>query len=94
MTLSDQFRISSAWRETKAKRFAHDGRNAGAAKRLLELKSSIMIPDGVWLDFQPLVSNPLSLSAISETNRDVGFRIHPADFTAWLAHLRLNLTRD
>ena len=33
-TLSDQFRISSNWRDAKAKRFTHDARNAEAAKRL------------------------------------------------------------
>jgi hypothetical protein len=92
--LSDQFRISANWRKGQAKRFAHDGRNSEAAKRLLELESQITVQDEVWQHLQPLVSGPACLPAISETNRDVGFRTNPRDFTAWLENLHSNLTRS
>lgn len=91
--LSDQFRTSANWRKGQAKRFSHDKRNAESAKRLLELESQIEILDEVWQYLQSLVSGPACLAAISETNRDVGFRTHPADFTAWLENLHTNLTR-
>jgi hypothetical protein len=94
VTLSDQFRMSSGWREAKAKRFTHDARNADAARRLLELESEIVIPDNVWAQLGPLASDPACLAAISETNRDVGFRKHPRDFAAWLENLLSNLHRN
>jgi hypothetical protein len=93
-TLLDQFRISSNWRDAKAKRFAHDARNAEAAKRLLELESEIVISDTAWAHLAPLVSDPACLAAISETNRDVAFRSNPPDFAAWLENLHSNLTRN
>src|SRR5712664_4924004 len=92
-TLSDQFRTSSNWRKAQAKRFTHDARNAEAAKRLLELESQIVIPENVRQQLAPLVADPAYLAAISETNRDVAFRKHPADFSAWLENLHSNLTR-
>jgi len=92
--LSDQFRTSANWRKGQAKRFAQDGRNADAAQRLLKLESQIVIQDEVWQHLQPLVSGPACLAAISETNRDVGFRTRPADFAAWLENLHSNLTRN
>jgi hypothetical protein len=70
--LSDQFKTSANWRNGQAKRFTHDGRNAEAAQRLLELESKIIISDDVWKHLQPLVSGSACLTAISETNRDVG----------------------
>jgi hypothetical protein len=91
--LSDQFRTSANWRTGQARRFTHDGRNVDAAKQLLLLESEIVISDEAWTQLEPLVSNPTSLAAISETNRDVGFRTHPADFAAWLENLHSNLTR-
>jgi hypothetical protein len=92
-TLYDQFRVSEKWRKTNSKRYQHDPRNAEAAKRLLELKSQIVITDEVWERFKPLVSDSVCLADISETNREVGFRKHPADFTAWLDCLHDNLVR-
>ena len=92
--LSDQFRISANWRSGQAKRFSHDVRNAKAAQRLLELESEIVIADNLWEALAPLVSDAACLAAISETNRDVGFRKHPRDFTAWLENLHTNLTRN
>src|SRR6267378_5179439 len=92
-TLSDQFRTSSNWRKAQAKRNTHDTRNAEAAKRLLELESQIIIPENVWEQLAPLVSDPACLAAISETNRDVGFRKHPANISAWLENLHSILTR-
>jgi hypothetical protein len=92
--VSNQFRISSNWRKTQAMRYVHDARNAVAAERLLELESQIVIPDNVWEKLAPLVSDPQCMAAISETNRDVGFRRHPRDFAAWLENLHANLTRN
>jgi hypothetical protein len=92
--LSNQFKISGKWRGNNAKRFAHDPRNADAAKRLLDLVSQIYISDDTWTQFAPLLQDDAAcLSAISETNRDVGFRTHPADFAAWVENLHSNLTR-
>jgi hypothetical protein len=91
--LSDQLRFSSKWRMSQGKRYK-DARNAKAAQRLLELESQVAISDDVWQDLQPLVSSSSFLPAISETNRDVGFRTHPADFPAWLENLHSNLTRQ
>lgn len=92
-TLSNQFRISSGWRGKNAKRYGHDQRNAEAERRLLELESQINISDSAWERLGPLVAGPTCLAAISETNRDVGFRTYPANFAAWLEHLHTNLTR-
>jgi hypothetical protein len=50
---------------------------------LLELKSQIDIPDGVWKQIEPLVADLACLAVVSETNRDVAFRKHPVDFAAW-----------
>lgn len=91
-TLSEQFRTSANWRASNAKRYSDD-RASEAAKRLLELESQIVIQDEAWEHLKPLVSGPPSLAAISQTNRDVGFRTHPADFTAWLENLHANLIR-
>ena len=91
-TLSQQFRMSAKWRKSNAKRY-NDDRNLEAAKRLLELESQIVIQDEVWEHLKPLVSGPPSLAAISQTNREVGFKRHPADFTAWLENLHAELTR-
>jgi hypothetical protein len=91
--LFQQFQVSENWRTGNAKRYAHDCRNEEAANRLSELRSQIKISDEVWNHLQPLVASPACLAAISETNRDVGFRTRPADFTAWLENLHSNLTR-
>jgi hypothetical protein len=92
--LANQFRTSANWRKGQAKRFTLDGRNADAETRLIALESKISISDEIWACLKPLVSNPACLAAISDTNRDVGFRTHPADFTAWLENLHSNLTRQ
>jgi len=94
-TLSAQFKITAKWRDNNAKRFAHDIRNAESARRLLELESEIDISDDAWTRFAPLVQDDAAfLSAISETNRLVGFKEKPADFAAWLENLHANLTRQ
>jgi hypothetical protein len=92
-TLYDQFRVSEKWRKTNAKRYSQDPRNAEAAKRLLELKSQIFISDENWERFRPLVSGPTCLEDISLTNREVGFKRHPATFADWLENLHSNLVR-
>jgi len=89
--LSDQFRISSKWRAAQALRFRHDGRNAEAAKRLLDLESEIHISDEAWTQLEPFLSDSTCLAAISDTNRDVEFRAYPRDFIAWLDQLHTNL---
>ncbi len=91
-SLSHQFRVSSHWRKRQAKRYLYDARNGIAAERLLELESQIVIPDHIWKQLAPLVSGPACLAVISETNRDVAFRRHPCDFSAWLENLLSNLT--
>jgi hypothetical protein len=84
-TVSVQMKITAKWRNNNAIRFAHDLRNAEAGKRLLDLESQIHIPDEAWNRIEPLVQDDAaSLSAISETNRLVGFKELPADFPAWL----------
>lgn len=93
-TLSAQFKITARWRDNNAKRFAHDIRNADAAQRLLDLATQIDISDDTWTRLAPLVQDDAAcLSAISETNRLVGFKEKPADFSAWLKNLHANLTR-
>jgi hypothetical protein len=91
--LSQQFRVSENWRTGNSKRYPNDGRNAEAANWLRELGSQIIITDQVWNHLQALVSTPTCLAAISQPNRDVGFRTNPHDFTAWLENLYSNLTR-
>jgi hypothetical protein len=62
---------------------------------LLELESGIDISDALWDKLSPYYdeSDTRWLTAVSETNRDVGFRKHPCDFAAWAEHLLLNLAR-
>lgn len=93
-SLSAQFKITAKWRENNAKRFAHDIRNAEAAQRLGDLATQIDIPDDTWTGLAPLVQDDATcLSAISETNRLVGFKEKPADFKAWLQNLQATLIR-
>jgi hypothetical protein len=93
---SNRFIESSAWRRIKTKKFPDDPRNARAAQRLLELESQIEIPDDVWETIEPFYSeyDTRFLAAVTDTNRDVGFRKHPRDFAAWLENLHSNLTRN
>jgi hypothetical protein len=92
--LAEQFQTTATWRKANAKRFKHDARNAEAEQRLIELQSGINIPDDVWEFIKPIVSKPDCLAAISETNRDVGFRTQPEDFKAWLKNLHACLIRN
>jgi hypothetical protein len=93
-TLSAQFKISSKWRDNNSQRFAHDTRNADAAKRLLDLESQIHVTDEIWNRIAPLVQDDgACLSAISETNRLVEFKERPADFSAWLESFCTILSR-
>ena len=89
--LSVQFRISSKWRASQAMRFKHDARNSAAAERLIELESQIHITDEAWTQLEPFLSDSTCLAAISDTNRDVEFRVFPRDFSAWLDQLCTNL---
>jgi hypothetical protein len=92
---SNRFIYGSAWRQTKQKNFPSDPRNGRAALRLLELESQIEIPDDMWEKIEPHYDEMSSnfLNAVTDTNREVGFKRHPADFTAWLENLHSNLTR-
>ena len=83
--LAEQFRNSATWRRVRAEKYPHDLRNADAARRLRELEYEIEIPDGVWEEIRSLNSNPRALLvAMSDTNREVGFKRNPPDFEAWL----------
>jgi hypothetical protein len=62
--------------------------------RISELALEIVIPADVWQQLAPLIADPGYLSAISETNRDVAFRRHAANFSAWLENLLSNLTHQ
>jgi hypothetical protein len=95
-SVSYQFRVSSNWRKAQAKRFPHDARNAEAATRLLELESEIVVPDDAWALIEPHFNggDARYLAAVTETNREVGFRRHPRDFAAWLENLHDNLTSN
>ena len=92
-SVSKQILVSADWRDRQLQRFPDDDRNTKARARLLELESQIDISDDAWQKLEPIVQGNKFLTAISETNRDVGFRTHPADFTAWLENLHSNLTR-
>ena len=92
-SVSKQILVSADWRDRQLQRFPDDDRNTKARARLLELESQIDISDDAWQELEPIVQGNKFLTAISETNRDVGFRTHPADFTAWLENLHSNLTR-
>ena len=92
-SVSKQILVSADWRDRQLHRFPDDDRNTKARARLLELESQIDISDDAWQELEPIVQGNKFLTAISETNRDVGFRTHPADFTAWLENLHSNLTR-
>jgi hypothetical protein len=94
--LSNRFIGSSAWRRIKAKNFPDDPRNARAAQRLLELESQIEIPDDMWEKIEPFYNESDShfLGAVTDTNRDIGFKKNPRDFSAWLENLHSNLTRS
>jgi hypothetical protein len=92
-TVAEQFRSSAGWRQAKADRYQHDSRNADAARRLRELEFQIEISDETWNEIERLVSNHrASLAAMSETNREVGFKKNPRDFSAWLENFISNLT--
>jgi hypothetical protein len=94
--LSNRFIGSSAWRRIKAKTFPDDPRNARAAQGLLELESQIEILDDVWEKLEPFYNESDShfLAAVTDTNRDIGFKKNPRDFSAWLENLHSNLTRN
>jgi hypothetical protein len=94
--LANRFQSNSAWRSGQFAKFPNDTRNARAAQRLLELESGIEISDALWDKLSPYYneSDTRWLAAVSETNRDVGFRKHPRDFAAWVENLLSNLTRN
>jgi hypothetical protein len=92
--VSEQILSCADWRSKQQKRFPDDDRNAKATSRLLKLESEIVISDDVWAQLQTLVPGSHFMTAISATNRDVGFRTYPADFSAWLDYLQSNLIRN
>jgi hypothetical protein len=93
--LSNRLRGSSDWRRAQGTKFPADTRNDKASVRLLELESLIEIPDLIWTSIAPYYDESDSrwLAAVSDTNRDIGFRRHPRDFAAYLDNLMSNLTR-
>ncbi len=91
-TVAEQFRNSAGFRQAKADRYQHDYRNADAARRLRELEYQVEISDDTWSEIEGLVQNHrASLAAMSETNREIGFKSNPPDFAAWLERFILNL---
>ena len=91
--LAEQFRNSATWRRVRAEKYPHDCRNADAAMRLRELEYEIEISDNVWEEIRSLASNPRALLvAMSDTNREVGFKRNPPNFEAWLDIFTSNLT--
>ena len=91
--IAEQFRNSATWRRVRAEKYPHDCRNADAAMRLRELEYEIEISDNVWEEIKTLVSSPrASLVAMSDTNREIGFKKNPHDFAAWLENFISNLT--
>ena len=93
-SVSKQILVSADWRDRQLQRFPDDDRNTKARARLLELESQIDISDDAWQVLEPIVQGNKFLTAISETNRDAGFRTHPIDFSAWLDCLHSNLLRN
>jgi hypothetical protein len=55
----------------------------------------IEIPDLIWTAIAPYYNECDSrwLAAVSDTNRDIGFKRHPRDFSGYLENLVENLTR-
>jgi hypothetical protein len=80
---------SSNWRRAQGTKFPADTRNDKASLRLLELESLIEITDSIWTEIAPYYNESDSrwLAALSDTNRDIGFRRHPRDFAADLDNL-------
>jgi hypothetical protein len=93
--LAQRFRGSSDWRRCQSAKFPNDPRNPKAQRRLLELASEVDIPDHLWTSIAPYYNETEShwLAAVSDTNRDVGFRRHPRDFAEYLQNLLANLLR-
>ena len=93
--LAQRFRGSSDWRRCQSAKFPNDPRNPKAQRRLLELEAEIAIPDSSWEKLSPHYNEFDShwLAAVSDTNRDVGFRRHPRDFAEYLENLLANLAR-
>ena len=92
-SISEQILSCADWRERQLQRFPDDARNSKAKAQLLKLESEIDISDSNWEQLEPIIQGNKFLTAISETNRDVGFRTYPLNFTAWLDYLHSNLTR-
>jgi hypothetical protein len=91
--LAEQFRNTATWRQVRASKYAHDYRNADAAARLRELEYQIEISDDVWKEIEHLVSSHrAALGAMSDTNREVGFKKFPRDFEAWFENFMTRLT--
>jgi hypothetical protein len=93
--LSNRLRGSSDWRRAQGTKFPADTRNDEASLRLLELESLIEISDLIWTAIAPYYNENDSrwLAAVSDTNRNIGFRRHPRDSSGYLENLVENLTR-
>jgi hypothetical protein len=94
--LAQRFRGASDWRRCQSAKFRHDPRNMKAQQRLLELASEVNLTDKLWQHVIPHYNENDArwLAAVSDTNRDVGFRKHPRDFTDYLQNLLINLARS
>src|SRR3981189_2091425 len=87
--LAQRFRGSSDWRRCQSAKFPNDPRNPKAQRRLLELEAEIAIPASSLETLSPHYNefDTHWLAAVSDTNRDVGFRRHPRDFAEYLQNL-------
>lgn len=91
--ISGQMLATRNWRNQQSKRFPDDARNRDAADKLQELESRIDITEEEWKRLAPLPQTSSFLTAISATNRAVGFRSNPRNFSGWLDNLHFNLAR-
>jgi hypothetical protein len=93
--LAQRFRCSSDWRRCQSAKFLNDSRNPKAQRRLLELASEVDISDHAWSSIASYYdeNDDHWLAAVSDTNRDIGFRRHPRDFAEYLQNLLVNLLR-
>ena len=90
--LSNRLRGSSDWRRAQGTQFPADTRNDKASQRWLELELLIQISDTVWTAIAAYYNESDSrwLAAVSDTNRDIGFRWHPRHFAAQGSYNRLS----
>lgn len=88
-TLATRLHATAVWRSGKAENFPFDKRNAKAAERLSILALDFTISDTVWAVLAPFYNNTDSrwLTAVSDVNRDIGFRRTSKDCAEYVDNL-------